>query len=108
MSVRLNPRSRLVGTELLGLEEQRFDFVELPELVPQSDDVTHAFERGDTLATLATAYYQDPKLQYVIARANGITLWPFGLAPGRSLRIPSARYVLQVWLPSLRARARTR
>lgn len=106
--IRLHPRSRLLGTPLLGVEDQHFDLVSLPEIVAQPDDLSHAVSADDRMGTLANRYYGDPRLLYVLAKANGIRLWPFGLLPGAALRIPSPRYISQVWLPQLRAAARTR
>lgn len=108
VSVRVSRMSRLLFAELLDAPggRQYFDVPDYPSLEAQPDDVMHAVVQNDSLHGLADQYYGNPELQYVLALANSISLWPVGLVPGRVLRIPAPRYVLQIWLPSASPRAR--
>lgn len=102
MSVLVTRTSRLRFAELLDAEDGRqfFDVPSFPTLEPQSDDLLHVVQGNERPDAIAYTYYKNPALQYVIALANDIELWPVGISPGMVLRIPSPRYVLQVWLPS--------
>ena len=51
-------------------------------------DVTIATETGDRLDTLATQFYGDPSMWWVIASANNIHTAPIGFKDGTILRIP--------------------
>lgn len=68
----------------------RIDAVEIPV---QSDDRYRIVQSYDSLDSLAVDAYGDESLQWVIASANGIDLWPTQLRPGSTIRIPSPRYV---------------
>lgn len=108
MSVRLSRSSRLAFHELFRDAEGRdfFDLPEYPELVPQADDIEYVLEARDRLDLLAQRYYGDTGFQWVLALANGIDLWPTGLVAGQVLRVPSPRYVRQVWYAQARPRTR--
>lgn len=108
MSVQIAKQSRLVFAELLADDAgvEFFDLLVIPPLEEQADDLQHEVQAAERLDHLASRYYGDEALQWVIAHANDIELWPTGVHAGAVLRIPSPRYVLQVWLP--RARPRTR
>ena len=57
--------------------------------IPQNPlDITIATETGDRLDTLATQFYQNPNLWWVIAAANNIHTAPIGFKDGTILRIP--------------------
>jgi hypothetical protein len=57
--------------------------------IPQNPlDITVATETGDRLDTLATQFYQNPNLWWVIAAANNIHTAPIGFKDGTILRIP--------------------
>lgn len=108
MSVRLSRTSRLAFHELLRDDTGRdfFDLPEYPPLDPQPDDIEYVLEARDRLDLLAQRYYGDVGFQWVLALANRINLWPTELAVGRVLRVPSPRYVRQVWYPQARPRTR--
>ncbi len=53
----------------------------------KDEDPTRVAKRGDTLSSIASEEFNDPKLWRVIARANGITN-PRRLVPGTMLTIP--------------------
>lgn len=105
MSVRIARYSRWIFGELLTDEGvEFFDLLQLPPLDVQVDDLQHAVRPHERLDGIATTYYQNPSLQWVLAHANDLDLWPTGLYPGQVLRVPSPRYVLQVWLGQARPR----
>ena len=60
----------------------------LPNIPFNSMDITIATETGDRLDTLATQFYGDPGLWWVIAAANNIHTAPIGFKDGTILRIP--------------------
>ena len=67
---------------------------ELPEIVAQPDDITHVVEGRDRLDALALRYYQDHRLDWLIAMANNILDFTVDMVPGTDLIIPSPRYIL--------------
>jgi hypothetical protein len=60
----------------------------LPSIPKSTLDITIATETGDRLDTLATQFYGDPSLWWVIASANNIHTAPIGFKDGTILRIP--------------------
>jgi hypothetical protein len=60
----------------------------LPSIPKSTMDVTIATETGDRLDTLATQFYGDPSMWWVIASANNIHTAPIGFKDGTILRIP--------------------
>lgn len=107
MTVVVSRSSRLLFGRLLQADGREFfDLLELPAIDPQPDDVIHEVDGSQRLDQIADHYYGDPELQWVIAHANGIDLWPTGVKVSRPLRIPSVRYVTQVFLPKARPRTR--
>lgn len=107
MAVVVSRSSRLLFGRLLQEDgKEFFDLVELPPIEAQPDDVLHEVDGTERLEQIADRYYNDPELQWVIAHANGIDLWPTGVKVSKPLRIPSARYVTQVFLPKARPRTR--
>jgi hypothetical protein len=60
----------------------------LPSIPKNAMDITIATETGDRLDTLATQFYGDPGLWWVIASANNIHTAPIGFKDGTVLRIP--------------------
>ncbi len=71
---------------------------ELPEITPQPDDIIHVVETRDRLDTLAVKYYQDHRLDWLIALANGIMDFTVDIVPGAELVIPSPRYILSDYM----------
>jgi hypothetical protein len=60
----------------------------MPTLQQSPMDITIATETGDRLDTLATQFYQNPNLWWIIAAANNIHTAPIGFRDGTILRIP--------------------
>ena len=61
----------------------------LPTIYPSSFDIIIATETGDRLDTLATQFYKNPHLWWIIASANNIHTAPIGFKDGTILRIPT-------------------
>jgi nucleoid-associated protein YgaU len=107
VSVFVGRQSRLRFADLLQQDGREFfDMLELPPLDPQVDDLQYEVQSNDRLDLLAHRFYDSAELQYVIAHANDIELWPTQVRVGSTLRIPAPRYVLQVWLNLARPRVR--
>ena len=65
-----------------------------PEILDGVDTLEHILSAGERLDNLASKYYGDEELWWVIALANRI-IDPFSLAVGTRLRIPAdARQIL--------------
>ncbi len=65
-----------------------------PDILSGVDTVDHVIKAGERLDTLASLYYGDEELWWVIALANRI-MDPFSLSIGTRIRVPSdARQVL--------------
>jgi len=77
-----------------------WDLLEYPELLEQVDDIQHTVVAHDRLDLLADQYYGDSRFKFVIALANDIELEPTDFNVGDTLRIPSPRYVREVWQPT--------
>lgn len=60
----------------------------MPSIQQSPMDITIATETGDRLDTLATQFYQNPNLWWIIASANNIHTAPIGFKDGTILRIP--------------------
>lgn len=60
------------------------------EVTPTEDDLNYTVKEGDTLQGIASVYYKDSGLWYIIALANDIQN-PFDIDefyPGQLIRIP--------------------
>jgi nucleoid-associated protein YgaU len=98
MSVSIKKRSRLQFGTLLSMDGFEFwDLLELPTIPAQPDDTTYQVLAGDRIDTLAFRFYGDPILWWVLAVANDLEFLPTDLQEGQTLRIPAARYILQVF-----------
>jgi nucleoid-associated protein YgaU len=65
-----------------------------PEILDGIDTLDHVLQAGERLDTLASLYYGDEDLWWVIALSNRV-IDPFSLTVGARLRIPAdARQVL--------------
>ena len=90
-------RSRLRFSEFLSLDGFEFwDFVDLPTIPEQPDDLLYQSKSVDRLDTLAYSFYGDPIYWWVIAAANDLELIEAELNLGTILRIPSPRYVKEI------------
>jgi len=66
---------------------------DLPEIPYRPDELVHVLEHGQRLDQLAHEYYDDHRLDWVIAAANGIRDMTLDLHVNMELRIPSPGYV---------------
>lgn len=96
MAVTIDRHSYLRFAELVTLDSVDFwDVVDMPTIPEQIDDVQYRVLSTDRLDLLADKFYGDATLQWVIALANDIELWPTELNVGDTLRIPAPRYIAQ-------------
>jgi hypothetical protein len=96
MSVRVAKHSRLRFADLGVVDGIEFwDLVDLPEVPGQPDDISYQVQGGDRVDRLATRFYGDPLLWWVIASVNGMEILPTDLNEGDFIRIPAPRFVLQ-------------
>lgn len=105
MTVRIGQFSRLgLGAYLTLGGVEYWDFIDYPPPVVQSDDIIYQVEGSDRFDTIAHRFYGQSSLWWVIALANDLELVPFGVLAGDQIRIPSPRYIFQVYFPSTRTR----
>ena len=108
MTVRVPRFSRLRFGELVEVDGFEFwDVVDLPETLPQPDDLVYTVTEVDRIDLLAFRFYMDARLWWVIAVANDMELIPAELNTGDELRIPAERFVTQVLFNSSALRGRT-
>lgn len=81
-----------------------WDLLDLPDLPEQADDLSYQVQGGDRIDRLATKFYGDPELWWVIAAANGLEILPTELNEGEFIRIPASRFVTQQLFRSAKGR----
>jgi nucleoid-associated protein YgaU len=97
MTVKVKQFSRLRFGDLVLLDGIEFwDLLDLPEITPQPDDLTHTITGFDRIDLLAHRFYKDSKLWWVIAVANDMEVLPTAFNVGDTIRIPAPRFVTQV------------
>ena len=90
----IQTRSRLRFSQVLTTDGVEYwDQVAYPEIPLQPGDHYYTLTDADTLDTIAAETYGDPSLQWVLAVANGIDLWPMEVHSGDQIRIPDKAYV---------------
>lgn len=98
MAVQVQRGSRLRFGQVLTIQGIEFwDVLDIPEVLEQRDDLVHRVEGPDRIDLLAYRYYNDARLWWVIAVANGMEELPTELNVGDDIRIPSPRYIHQVF-----------
>lgn len=60
-----------------------------PKIKPTNDDLYIISEAGDRLDILASKYYGDKTLWWIIATANNLNDASLSITPGTQMRIPS-------------------
>jgi hypothetical protein len=98
MSVKIPVHSRLRFGNLYSSEGVEFwDILDLPTVEEQDDDIVYQIKGGvgERIDQLASRFYGDPKLWWVIALANDFELVPVDLNHGDIIIVPAPRYVLQ-------------
>lgn len=98
MSVKVSTHSRLRFVDLLIADGVEFwEVAYLPEIPEQDDDIRYQIQGGlqERLDRLATRYYGDPNLWWVIAVRNDMEIIPTDFSEGDIIIVPSPRYVRQ-------------
>ena len=94
MSVTIKRNSRLSFGDLQVVDGVEFwDLLDLPPFYSRNNDILHQVVEGDRLDRLASNYYRDPVLWWVIAWANDIELPQRVLVAGATLIVPDPDYV---------------
>ena len=97
MALRISKRSRLRFKEFLNIYGVSFwELDELPRVPEDPNDFYYRVKNDDRIDLLATTFYGDPNLWWVIAGANNMNILPTDLQPGNLIRIPSPVYVSDV------------
>lgn len=87
---RIHARSELIHSAVFVVEDVSFWLrTEPPKIEPSSDDFIYVVAEQDILDNLASQFYGEPRMRWVIKRINNIWLEPNELIPGAELRIPS-------------------
>jgi hypothetical protein len=96
MAITISTQSRLRFKELLDVYGVQFWELDLlPEVPISTDDLYYRVKQDDRIDLLATYFYSDPNMWWVIALANDLDLLPSNLIPDAIIRIPSPSYVAQ-------------
>lgn len=94
MTVRIRNTSRLKFARLTTIDGvECWELPEYPAIVTAVDDAKYVVDRQDRIDKLATRFYGDPGLWWIIALANGMALLPNDLDVGATIRVPSQRRV---------------
>lgn len=97
MAVTVQRASRLRFGELVTIDGVEFwDVLDLPSIPAQRDDLIYKVVGPDRIDLIAYRFYNDARLWWVIAVANGMEEIPTELHVGDDILIPSPRYVSQV------------
>lgn len=79
-----------------------FDILSLPEIVPQTNDSLYTIVTGDRIDNLAYKYYNDPRLWWIIAKANNLIDIPVQFGIGDEILIPDPNYILNNYLTKVK------
>lgn len=94
MAVSITRKSRLRFKDLVEVDGAEFwDLDNLPEIPLSASDFYYFVTQQDRMDLLATRFYGDPNLWWVIAVANDMNILPTNLRAGTTIRIPSPNYV---------------
>ena len=94
MPLLVNANSRLRFKEFLTVNGVSFwELDALPTIPKSAADLYYTVEDVDRMDLLATRFYGNPNLWWVLAVANDMDLIPTGLRPGAVIRVPSPDYV---------------
>lgn len=90
--------SRYETVEQLTVQDSRLErrlVVEIPRYYPaRFTSRKHVVSGEERLDQIASRYFGDPEMWWVVAAANPEVLFPENLEPGTVLRIPDAPSVL--------------
>jgi nucleoid-associated protein YgaU len=105
MSVKIGKNSRLRFADLATVDGVEFwDLPEYPAIESRNDDIQYQVSDGDRIDSLATKFYGDPTLWWVIAVANDLDLIPSNLVPAATITIPSPTWVSAQLFATAKAR----
>jgi len=94
MTVRIRNTSRLKFARLATIDGvEHWELPDYPRIEEAADDINYVVDRRDRIDRMATTFYSDPSLWWIIALANGMALLPNDLSAGTTIRIPSQRRV---------------
>jgi hypothetical protein len=97
MPITVSKRSRLRFKDFVEVDGVGFwDLDALPTIAISADDFYYTVNSQDRIDTIATRFYGDPNLWWVIAVANDLEILPTDLQVGANIRIPSRQYVSEV------------
>lgn len=68
--------------------KKRYETLYYPVFTPQDTDIYIISKTSDRLDLLANEYYGDPRLWWVITRANSLEKGTLRIKPGLKIRIP--------------------
>jgi hypothetical protein len=72
-----------------GTKKRYLSSIIYPKIKPSDDDLYIISESGDRLDILASKYYNDKTLWWIIATANNLNDASLSITPGTQMRIPS-------------------
>lgn len=97
MPVSVSRKSRLRFKDFVEVNGVEFwELDALPTIEKSDADFYYLVASGDRIDLLATKFYGDPNLWWVIAVANDMEILPTDLQPAKTIRIPSPQYVNEV------------
>lgn len=96
MTIRIKKDSWLrFGQNLIVDDIEFWDVVDIPVIPEQADDHLYTVKGNDRLDLLASKFYGNSILKWVIMVANGLEEEPSDISEGDRIRIPSPRFVKQ-------------
>jgi len=69
--------------------QRYYKTVKYPDIPVRSDDVYFLSTKGDRFDLVATDYYDDPSLYWIIAEANSFPKDSFYIPEGKEVRVPT-------------------
>jgi hypothetical protein len=72
-----------------GTKKKYLSSIIYPKIKPSNDDLYIISESSDRLDILASKYYNDKTLWWIIATANNLNDASLSITPGTQMRIPS-------------------
>ena len=72
-----------------GTKKRYLSSIIYPKIKPSDDDLYIISESSDRLDILASKYYNDKTLWWIIATANNLNDASLSITPGTQIRIPS-------------------
>lgn len=94
MPITVTRKSRLRFKDFVSVKGVEFwELDNLPSVPTSPADIYYRVDVMDRIDTIATRFYGDPNLWWVIAVANDMNILPTDLHPGEVIRIPAPAYV---------------